>query len=57
MVGVALHLLVQHADLSPGTIAVLLSGLAIPLSLVLLPSMKGLMVGVQWAKRMHGFGG
>jgi uncharacterized protein (DUF983 family) len=57
VVGVALHLLVQHTDLGPGMIAGLLSGLAIPLSLALLPSMKGLMIGVQWAKRMHGFGG
>ena len=27
------------------------------LSLFLLPRMKGVMVGFQWAKRMHGFGG
>lgn len=29
--------------------------LAVALSLYLLPRFKGLMVGVQWAKRMHGF--
>lgn len=28
----------------------------VALSLYLLPRMKGLVVGVQWAKRMHGFG-
>lgn len=27
------------------------------LSLYLLPRLKGVFVGVQWAKRMHGFGG
>lgn len=32
-----------------------LSILAVALSLYLLPRFKGLMVGVQWAKRMHGF--
>jgi len=26
------------------------------LSLFLLPRLKGVMVGIQWAKRMHGFG-
>jgi uncharacterized protein (DUF983 family) len=29
---------------------------AIVLALFLLPRMKGLIIGVQWAKRMHGFG-
>jgi len=29
----------------------------IALSLYLLPRLKGAMVGLQWAKRMHGFGG
>ena len=28
----------------------------VALSLYLLPRMKGLMVALQWAKRMHGFG-
>ncbi|WP_074257565.1 DUF983 domain-containing protein [Vannielia litorea] len=28
----------------------------VALSLYLLPRLKGLMVGLQWAKRMHGFG-
>ena len=31
--------------------------LTIGLSLVLLPIVKGAMVGLQWANRMHGFGG
>jgi uncharacterized protein (DUF983 family) len=29
----------------------------VALSLYLLPRMKGMFVGLQWAKRMHGFGG
>lgn len=29
----------------------------VALSLFLLPRLKGLIVGIQWAKRMHGFGG
>ena len=28
----------------------------VALSLYLLPRLKGLVVGIQWAKRMHGFG-
>ncbi|MDO5528677.1 MAG: DUF983 domain-containing protein [Paracoccus sp. (in: a-proteobacteria)] len=32
------------------------SAAAIILSLVLLPIFKGAMVGMQWARRMHGFG-
>ena len=31
--------------------------LVIILSLVLLPRIKGMLVGLQWALRMHGFGG
>lgn len=31
--------------------------LVIILALVLLPSIKGAIVGLQWANRMHGFGG
>jgi uncharacterized protein (DUF983 family) len=29
----------------------------VALSLYLLPRLKGVMVAIQWAKRMHGFGG
>ena len=29
----------------------------VALSLYLLPRLKGVFVGIQWAKRMHGFGG
>lgn len=30
---------------------------AIVMSMLLLPRIKGAMVGLQWARRMHGFGG
>jgi len=30
--------------------------LAVVLSLLLLPRIKGMIIGFQWAKRMHGFG-
>jgi len=40
--------LVLASVFSVGTVA---------LSLYLLPRLKGALVGVQWAKRMHGFGG
>jgi uncharacterized protein (DUF983 family) len=34
-----------------------IGGLTLGLSLWLLPRMKGAVIGVQWANRMHGFGG
>jgi uncharacterized protein (DUF983 family) len=36
--------------------ALSLSAIFLALSLALLPRLKGAFVGVQWAKRMHGFG-
>jgi uncharacterized protein (DUF983 family) len=33
------------------------SAVFVALSLYLLPRLKGVFVGLQWAKRMHGFGG
>lgn len=37
--------------------ATLFSAGCVALSLYLLPRLKGAMVALQWAKRMHGFGG
>ena len=37
--------------------AAIWSALAVLASLWLLPRMKGALVGLQWANRMHGFGG
>ncbi|TPE51692.1 DUF983 domain-containing protein [Amaricoccus solimangrovi] len=55
VVGFALIPLVT-AGLRPWLVAVLLSLLAVPLCLAMLPPIKGFFVAVQWAKRMHGFG-
>lgn len=41
----------------PLTLAAVFSVGTVGLSLFLLPRLKGVMVGLQWAKRMHGFGG
>jgi uncharacterized protein (DUF983 family) len=40
----------------PLTLATIFSVGTVGLSLFLLPRLKGVMVGLQWAKRMHGFG-
>lgn len=40
----------------PMTMVAVFSVGTVALSLFLLPRMKGVMVAVQWAKRMHGFG-
>lgn len=42
---------------SPVSMLISFSLGAIVLSLVLLPLIKGALVGAQWARRMHGFGG
>jgi uncharacterized protein (DUF983 family) len=41
----------------PLVLATVFSVGTVALSLWLLPRLKGVMVGIQWAKRMHGFGG
>ncbi len=41
---------------SPWTMAIGFSLGVVLLSLALLPRIKGAMIGLQWAKRMHGFG-
>ncbi|WP_309668374.1 DUF983 domain-containing protein [Tabrizicola sp.] len=41
----------------PLPLAITFSVATVALSLYLLPRLKGAMVGFQWAKRMHGFGG
>lgn len=41
----------------PLVLATVFSVGCVALSLYLLPRLKGAMVGLQWAKRMHGFGG
>lgn len=41
----------------PATLIAIFSLFCVVTSLYLLPRIKGAMVGLQWAKRMHGFGG
>ncbi len=41
----------------PATLIAIFSLFTVVTSLYLLPRIKGAMVGLQWAKRMHGFGG
>lgn len=57
LVGFALHMAYAWFTPDPLTLAVVLSICCIALSLYLLPRIKGAMVALQWAKRMHGFGG
>jgi uncharacterized protein (DUF983 family) len=56
LIGFGIHLMWVYMRPSPLTMAIVLSVAAVALSLALLPRMKGLIVGVQWARRMHGFG-
>ena len=42
---------------SPLVMLATLSSLFVALSLYLLPRLKGAFVGLQWSRRMHGFGG
>ena len=54
LVGVMLEL-EMHANISPMTYLLTLVPLSIGLPLAMLPSIKGAVVGMQWANRMHGF--
>ncbi len=51
-------LLVAYMAWRPSPIALIIGfcALAATLSLLMLPRVKGAMIGLQWAKRMHGFG-
>jgi len=51
-----IHVLFTHFRPEPLIFASGLTAGVLVLSLFLLPRLKGLVVGIQWAKRMHGFG-
>jgi uncharacterized protein (DUF983 family) len=54
LVGLMLHMeMTWHVD--PATYLYTLLPLAIVMPLAMLPSVKGALVGFQWAQRMHGF--
>ena len=47
----------SHWRPEPWTMATMFSVGTVALSLYLLPRIKGAFVGLQWSRRMHGFGG
>lgn len=55
LVGIMLHMDMSY-HVSPLTYVYTMVPLAIVLPLAILPSIKGAIVGLQWANRMYGFG-
>ena len=51
-----IHIVFTRFRPDPLFMALLFSGVCVALSLFLLPRLKGMIVGIQWARRMHGFG-
>ena len=56
ILGFAIHFIWVAFRPEPWVMATTLSVAAVVLSLWLLPRMKGMVVAIQWARRMHGFG-
>jgi uncharacterized protein (DUF983 family) len=56
IVGFGLHFVYVYLRPDPLVMASVLSVLCVGLALYLLPRIKGAFVGLQWARRMHGFG-
>lgn len=56
LVGFALHLTYKSFLDDPLMLALILGTGVIVLSLAMLPPVKGMVVAIQWAKGMHGFG-
>ncbi|WP_296420240.1 DUF983 domain-containing protein [Pseudooctadecabacter sp.] len=57
ILGFAMHIAWVHLRPDPFVMATVLTIFCVALSLYLLPRLKGMIVGIQWARRMHGFGG
>lgn len=51
-----LHITWTHFRPEPMVLATIFTVGCVALSLFLLPRMKGMVVAIQWARRMHGFG-
>lgn len=51
-----IHIVFVQFRPDPMVMATIFTVGCVALSLFLLPRLKGLVVGIQWAKRMHGFG-
>ncbi|GGL60520.1 zinc-finger protein [Wenxinia marina] len=50
-----IHVVFTRLRPDPMVMGTLFAVAAVALSLYLLPRLKGVVVGIQWAKRMHGF--
>lgn len=57
LLAVVIHFYFQLFRPDPLVMAIVLTVGCVGLALFLLPRMKGLVVAIQWARRMHGFGG
>jgi uncharacterized protein (DUF983 family) len=55
LLGFAMHIVWSAFRPDPITLAVSFSIGAVLASLLLLPRIKGMLIALQWAKRMHGF--
>jgi uncharacterized protein (DUF983 family) len=56
VLGFTIHFMWVYLRPEAWVMASTLTVAAVALSLFLLPRMKGMVVGIQWARRMHGFG-
>lgn len=56
LMGVLIHLFYVQFRPEPLVMATVLTVSCVGLALFLLPRMKGMVVAIQWARRMHGFG-
>ncbi|MCF2869962.1 DUF983 domain-containing protein [Octadecabacter sp. G9-8] len=56
ILGFVMHFAFVHLRPDPMVLAVVLTIVCVSLSLYLLPRLKGMIVAIQWARRMHGFG-
>ncbi|MCW1951172.1 MAG: DUF983 domain-containing protein [Octadecabacter sp.] len=57
VLAVLMHFAWSQFRPDPLIFATVLTIVCVGLSLYLLPRLKGMIVGIQWARRMHGFGG
>lgn len=56
LLAIVLHVSFTTFRPEPMVMAIVFSVLCVGLSLFLLPRMKGMVVAIQWSRRMHGFG-
>jgi uncharacterized protein (DUF983 family) len=55
IIGLMLHLEMAYTDIAPWVYVITMIPAAVILPLVMLPSIKGAVVGLQWANKMYGF--